>query len=244
MVRQQAQPRDQRKEVGMALLDRNSLFTTIDRVNQALFDGTSLTDAEKTGVARWIAGLRGLPGSYAGMFAPVTGDRPADVRSFTGERLISRARTRHVLGEEACRLLVLLDVPDPGVQDALSRAAAGMIEWLRRFESDGHAAGLFCCGTCSGAYWRHVAAGGLDRNEERLSAAVRDLKASRTGDSHWGRFPFYYTLLALNEMGTSGALEEMRYAGPVLERYVRTSSGRDAYSRRKRALATKILEKL
>jgi hypothetical protein len=178
------------------------------------------------------------------MFAPVTGDRLTDVRSFTGERLISRVRTRHVLGEEACRLLVLLNVPDLEVQDALSRATAAMIEWLRGFESEGHAAGLFCCGTCSVAYWRHVAAGGLDRNEERLSAAVRDLKASRTGDSHWGRFPFYYTLLALSEMGTRGALEEMRYAGPVLERYVRTSSGKDGYSQRKRVLARKILKRL
>jgi hypothetical protein len=228
----------------MSLLDRTSLSATIDNVNQALLDGRVLSAGEKSEVARWIAGRRGQPGSYAGMFAPTPGDRPAEVRAFTGEQLISRVRTRHVLGEEACRLLILLDVPDSAVKEALATATSSMIDWLRRSETGGRAQGLFCCGTCSPAYWRHVAAGGLDRREERLSAAVEDLKSKRTGDSRWSRFAFYYGLLALSEMDTRGALDEMRYAAPLLERYLKTPPLKDVYSVRKRRLAERVLGKV
>jgi len=227
----------------MSLLDTNSLSSTIDSVNQELFEGRTLSLAERTGIARWIAGLRGRPGAYAGMFAPTEFDHSSDVKTFTGERLVSRARTRHVLGEEACRMLILLDSPDQSVKEALKLATSSMVKRLAESETEGRVQGLFCCGTCSAAYWRHTAAGGLDRNEERLTAAIRVLSEHRAGDCHWRRFPFYYTVLALSGMDFNPAVEEMRYAAPALERCLRQTTGEDMYSVRRRRLAEKVLAK-
>ncbi len=46
----------------------------------------------------------------------------------------------------------------------------------------------------------------------------RPLETNRTGDGRWNRLPFHYTLIALSETSIDLALDEMRYAAPVLER--------------------------
>ncbi len=85
--------------------------------------------------------------------------------------------------------------------------------------------------------------GGLDRNEERLAAGMEALKSYRDGSSRWRRFPFYYTLLALSEMDPKSVLDEMRYAAPTLERYLKRSSGESKYSKRRRITSEQILKK-
>jgi hypothetical protein len=71
---------------------------------------------------------------------------------------------------------------------------------------------------------------------------VRELKLLRTGDGRWRRFPFYYTVLALHEMNVKPALDELRYAAPVLERSLKRASG-DKYAARRRTLAERVLAK-
>ena len=85
--------------------------------------------------------------------------------------------------------------------------------------------------------------GGLDRNEERLAAGMVALGAHRTGDGHWRRFPFYYTLMALSEVNLRPALDEMRYAAPLLERYVKKRVSDSRFSERRRIIAERILAK-
>ena len=162
---------------------------------------------------------------------------------FTGEPVKSRAGIRHDLGEESCRALILLGVGDRKVKEALAAATSAIMAQVRQFETDGNARGVYCCGMCSVAYWRHMAAGGLDRNEERLTAGMEALKASRTGGARWKRFPFHYTLLALSEMDIRPALEEMRYVAPALERYLKSSTDGGEYSRRRRLLCQRVLSK-
>jgi len=227
----------------MVTMNTESLAETLDAVNDAFFYERILAESKRKEVAKWIAEMRGKPGSYAGMFAPTTIDRSNGVKVFTGEMIRSGAGIGHVLGEEACRALILLGVADTTIKGALDRATDGMLRRLRQTENAGKVHGIYCCGLCSVAYWRHVIVGGLDRNEERLAAAMKALKAHRTGDGHWRRFPFYYTLLALSQMDLKPAVDEMRYAAPVLERYVRRTTRDSKFPERRRVISERVLVK-
>ena len=118
----------------MKVLDKASLASTFNSVNHAMLFGEEVGARERLATARWIAGRRGLPGAYAGMFAPTESDE--SYRLFTGER-VAHAAARHIAGEEACRALRLLDVDDRDVVEALEGASASMAERLRRNESPG-----------------------------------------------------------------------------------------------------------
>jgi hypothetical protein len=70
---------------------------------------------------------------------------------------------------------------------------------------------------------------------------MEHLKEHRDGRGRWGRFPFYYTLLALTEIPGGPATAEMRYAAPGLERMLKRSGRADGFDRRRRAVAERIL---
>ena len=225
----------------MIVVNTESLAETLNAVNDALFYERRLTDRNRKELARWIARRRGRPGSYAGMFAPTDKDLRNGVRVYTGELVRSGAAIRHVLGEEACRALILLGADDAGVKDALDRATHGMLQRLRQTEGTTKVHGMYCCGICSVAYWRNVMVGGLDRNEERLTAGMVALRARRSSDGRWRRFPFYYTLLALSELDVRLAVDEMRHAAPLLQRYVRRKIVKAKFSERRRIICERIL---
>ena len=227
----------------MVTVNTESLGKTLDAVNDALFYGRRLTERNRAKLAGWIAQRRGKPGSYAGMFAPTDEDLCHGVRVYTGEMVKSGAAIRHILGEEACRALILLDVRDSTIREALEQATGGMLRRLGKTEDSDKVHGMYCCGICSVAYWRNVMVAGLDRNEERLTAGMAALRAHRTDDGRWRRFPFYYTLLALSEMNLRPALNEMRYAAPLLERYVRKKVLDSRFSERRHIICQRILAK-
>ena len=185
-----------------------------------------------------------MPGSYAGMFAATQRDVKEGMTVFTGEKVRSGAATRHILGEEACRALILLDVPLASVRDALKRASAGMIPRLR--QASGRPSvipGTYCCGICTCSLWRHLAVGGLEKGEQWLAAGMKALKQHRTGDGKWRRFPFYYTLLALSEIALPTAIEEMRYAAPACEQGLKRCRSEDKFVQRRRLLLERVLAK-
>jgi hypothetical protein len=129
------------------------------------------------------------------------------------------------------------------VKEALEKANGGMLRRLRQTEDSDKVHGMYCCGICSVAYWRNVMVAGLDRNEERLTAGMAALRARRTDDGRWRRFPFYYTLLALSEMNLGPALDEMRYTAPLLERYVKKKVTDSRFSERRHIICERILAK-
>jgi hypothetical protein len=230
------------------LINRQSLAETLDAIDEALFFGRPLPKPQRAEAARWIASRQGLPGSYCGMFAPTARDFRKGIRLFTGERFATRAGSAHVLGEEACRALILLGAPGKEVRRALAAAGAGIAARLAGSEQREASAGRpflgkYCCGKCSVALWRHLAAGGLKAVRPRswLAAGVKGLKASRDGRGRWKGYPFHYTLLALSEMPLPAAAAEMRYAAPALERALRRAARDGKYARRRRALAERIL---
>jgi len=219
----------------MNIVNQDSLSLTLDAVNEAFFYNEPLTRLQKEQVAEWIAGRQGKPGSYANMFAPTEFDLKEGARLFTGERVQSGAATRHILGEEACRVLIQMDVSITGVREALERASLGMMGRLTP-ES-----GTYCCGKCTAALWRHLVAGGLEDPQHRLETGLVFLKTRRDGKGRWRNFPFYYTLLVLSEIDSPSATEEMRYASKVCERYLRRSSPENEITRRRRTLIERIL---
>ena len=94
----------------MGLVKTSSLAATLDAVNEATFFDRLPAKAQRREAARWIAARQGLRGSYAGMFAPTEKDFTGGIRLFTGERIATGAGVGHILGEEACRALWVLDV--------------------------------------------------------------------------------------------------------------------------------------
>ena len=127
----------------MKVLNTRSLAGTLDAFGEALFFGRRVPRSEVHRVAEWLATRRGLPGSYAGMFAPTPRDLARGIRLFTGERISSGAATGHILGEEACRALLLLDADVPAARVALAVATRSMDNRLRQSESGRGRRGFF-----------------------------------------------------------------------------------------------------
>jgi len=222
----------------MRLVDGNSLALTLDAINDALFFGRPIPRPARVAAATWIAARQGLDGSYASMFAPAEADF-MEARLFTGETIASRAATGHILGEEGIRALQLLGVKTPEVRAALARAKEGMEG--RVTDSASGPWGMYCCGTCSCAYWRNLAVGGLQRAEARLAQGMKQMKARRLGTGKWRTFPFFYAVLALTEIDLPGARAELRHAAPVLEGYLRRAATDSTTSQRRHAIAERAL---
>ena len=224
------------------LLNPHSLCLTLDSVSEALFFKEQIPESQRIAVAKWIARRQGLPGAYADMFAPAEADARG-IHLFTGEAIRSRAGIAHILGEECCRVLVLLGVKDRQVEDSLARAVRGFSARLAESETRGYSPGLYCCGTCSAAYWRNLAIGLLPRAEERLRLGLAKLKCARAGAGKWGRFPFFYTCLALTEIGPDLAKGEMQYAAAYWQRNLkRRSLAEGQTSKRRAAVGQRLLE--
>jgi len=220
----------------------NSLAALVDRVEQKRYFGPRIPARELLAAERQIASRQGLPGSYAGMFAPTRLDFRRGMRVFTGEAVRSGAATAHILGEECCRLLLKLGVKDRLVSAALARAEAGMQERLNPAERI-HArnVGFYCCGICTVSLWRHLAAGGLDSPAPRFRDGLRVLASCRSDSSRWNRFPFFYTLLALTEIELPEARKELRWAAPAAERSLKTLRGAGRFPKRRRAVLEQAL---
>ena len=227
------------------LIDRSSLSQTVDAINGTHFEGRALAASERRRAARWIAARQGLPGAYGGTFSGFPAERSAGIVLFTGERIAS-ASARHILGEEASRVLRHLRVRDPDVTRALEAADDGLLRCLGRAAEDPRKTnpGLYCCGKCSVGLWRNLLAGGLNRQEERLRCGTLHLRSVRDGDHGWSRFPFWYTVLALSEMESGEAKAELKHAAPALQRAASRAVPSALYARRRHELAVRSLNRL
>jgi hypothetical protein len=224
------------------VLHRQSLWLTLDSVSESLFFKEPIPKSQRIAVARWIAARQGLPGSYADMFAPTEEDT-LGIHLFTGEAVRTRAGVAHILGEECCRVLFLLDVEDQPVKDSLNRAVLGLAARIDESVKRGHSPGMYCCGPCSVAYWRNLATGLLPQAEERLRQGLNELKQLRSGNGKWRRFPFYYTCLALTELGPELARDEMQYVAlNWRNKLKRLSLAASSVARRRAAVGQRLLE--
>lgn len=230
--------------MGRQLVHPDSLSETVDAVAEVIAADIKISAGERKAVARWIASRQGLPGAYADTYAGFEGERQRGIRLFTGER-VSSASARHILGQEACRVLRQLDVRDTFVQKSLELATEGLLKCLSRAAADPRSTnpGTYCCGKCTVGLWRHLAVGGLDRQEERLKKGLQSLRPRRDGKGGWQTFPFWYTVLLLSEVDLQTAKAELRYAAPALERAARRSAS-TRYADRRRLIASRALASL
>jgi hypothetical protein len=225
----------------MKLLHANSLASTLDAFDELLFMGRSVPKVEKKSLVRWLASRQGLPGAYRGMFAPTQKDYRRGIKLFTGEKVTSGAAIGHILGEEASRVLIMLDGSLPEAREALKKSNKGMIKALMSCDTSTRVRGFYCCGTCTAALWRHLAVGGLSKSKRRLVDGLRVLKRYRDGTGKWRRFPFYYTLLALSEIDRKLAANEIHYVAPGCERLIKRYKAKGKIAQRRKILLERIL---
>jgi hypothetical protein len=216
------------------ILDSTSLVKTLDNINDKFLFGETITQAEGLEAARWIVSQQGEKGSYRGMAAPTPSDFEKGIRLFTGERLLS-ASARHIMGQEAARATWLLGNQDPIVGDTYHRAAG----WMQEAPDFEHS-GTYCCGRCTLAFWRHFWVGDFQNKEALITKGLQIMTDLRLGDGKWRRFPFFYAVYTLHDLDLEPALEELKYARPVMEKYLKNSRA-DVYSKRRVAIITQIL---
>ncbi len=225
----------------MKIVDTDSLFRTLDNLNQMFLFKENISGSERAKAAHWITGRQGLIGAYAGMFAPTDSDFKG-IRLFTGDYLNSKASIGHILGEESIRALYLLKVNDSKTIDALSKATSGINTILKRnYKAGNYAEGTFCCGKCTVALWRNLSAEGVRKNKKYFESGFRYLKSMRDEKGRYKRFPFFYTMLALSDIDLPQSKEEIRYASEVLRRFARRKVNNDLYENRKIEISKRAL---
>ena len=220
-----------------------TLSDAVDLLADAQFYGRKLPSAEQARAVGLITSRQGGEGAYAGSFALTKAERAAGIRVFTGE-LMTSASARHIIGEECCRVLRGLKDAEPEAKKAVKNAEAAMASrFIRVIDELGHP-GTFCCGKCTAALWRNIAAGSFDRRDERLKSGVARLKKWRDGKGGWNRYPFHYTLLALTEIGPEIAGDELRYAAEACRRRLKRKPGKSQQARRRHDVMTRALDLL
>jgi len=175
----------------------------------------------------WVLARQGLPRSYFNLFMPTNQDLSQGVRLLTGERMLSDAGTRHVLGEEALRAVIVWKL---GSSLAVKQALKGFNDLLEA----GAKSGGWCCCTCTMAFLRALAMVKPDRWDGILEKGINRIKKARTANGRWRGFPFYYMLLTLSEMDTPSALDELRHASKIAERLLKRYRRDDRTSRFRR----------
>jgi hypothetical protein len=239
------------KEDGSAqpsLVNPQSLWATIDAIDDAFFHNRPLTLQQRKEAATFIAARQGKPGSYGGMFGPVEQEESKGLRVFTGESVNSWAGSAHILGHETCRTLLQLDVRTAGVQPALDRAEERFLADLPKHlkpagSADGYRfPGILCCPKCTCSVWRHLQARGGAQEQAVIEAGLKLMKTYRDTEGAWRVWPLRYSLLALSEMRTPAAIAEMKYAARRCElELAKRLSKTSVHSQRWRVVLERVL---
>lgn len=225
----------------MTLLNKQSLAVTVDNVNDALFYGKKIPKKEAGDVIEWVSTRIDTEYSYSRSFGVTRKDMISKVYTFTGERISSCVSMRHIMAEEACRVLIQLSDITGIKVNALESSNAEFMKCLKESESAGKPIGTYCCGPCTVGLWRQLAAGGLPEYSKNLPEGIKVLHHYRDGAGRWGRFPFFYTLLVLSEIDHPLARKEIVYVQPVCERILNRLRNDNKFSKRKRELLLRIL---
>jgi len=209
------------------ILVPESLQETLWRLEEVRQGFRTKSAAHVQEALEWVLSRQGLHGSYFNLFMPTNQDLSQDVRLLTGERMLSNAGTRHVLGEEALRTVIVWKLrSSPAVKQAL--------ESFNDLLEAGAKSGSWCCYTCTTAFLRTLAVTKPNRWDRILEKGLDGIKKARTADGRWHGFPFYYMLLTLSEMDTPSARAELRHASKIAERLLKRYRGDDRISRFRR----------
>ncbi len=203
------------------------LQETLWRLEEVRQGFRSKSTADVQEALEWVLTRQGLHRSYCNLFMPTNQDLSHGLRLLTGERMLSDAGTRHVLGEEALRTVIVWELRS---SSAVKQALKGFNDLLEA----GAKGGSWCCYTCTSAFLRTLAVTKPDKWDRILEKGLNRIKKARTPNGKWHGFPFYYTLLTLSEMDTPSARAELRHAGKTAEKLLKRYRSDDRISRFRR----------
>ena len=209
------------------ILVTESLQETLWRLEEVHQEFRSKSAAHVQEALQWVLARQGLQRSYFNLFMPMNQDLSQGVRLLTGERMLSNAGNRHVLGEEALRTVIVWKLRS---SLAVKQALKGFNDLLEAGAKSGH----WCCYTCTTVFLRTLAVVKPDRWDGILEKGINRIKKARTANGRWRGFPFYYMLLTLSEMDTSSARDELRHASKIAERLLKRYHNDDRISRFRR----------
>lgn len=226
----------------MILLNKTSLAQTIDNVNEAFFYRKKISKSEANDITRWICSRFNTEYSYNGSFGLTSKDMKSKIYTFTGERLSSPASLRHIMAEEASRVLIQLSEITGKKINELEQSSQRLIKNIKYSWTEGKPIGTFCCGPCTVGLWRHMSVGGFGSYSKNLPKGIEVLEKYKDKSGTWGRFPFYYTLLALSEVNHPAARKEIEYALPKIEKKLSRLKNTGKFTQRRKDLLQRLMK--
>jgi hypothetical protein len=196
------------------LLVPESLQETVYRLEEVRQGFRKGSDTEIQEALVWVLGRQGLKESYRKLFAPTEKDLSKGVQMISGERYPGRGLlTRHILGEEALRAVVLWNRKS---HPMAMKALDGFGEMVKS-----HPNGFYCCYNCAVPFLRTLSVVKPNGWDEILNNGIGHIKKRRVSNGRWRGFPFYYTSLALSEMDVPSAKDELKHAGKTAQNLIK-----------------------
>jgi len=205
------------------ILVSDSLQETLWRLEEVRKGFRRKSDTYVKEALEWVLSRQGLEGSYRNLFLPTSQDLAQGAHLPTGERIKTNAATRHILGEEALRTLIVWNLES---SKPIKEATKGFNQIIER----GGKSGRYCCYNCTIAFLRTLAVTKTNARDEILEKGLDKIKKAQLSDGQWHGFPFYYTLLFLSELDSPEAENELKHAKKAAERLLKYYSGSDRTS--------------
>jgi hypothetical protein len=213
------------------------LVDAVSDANGALcFDETAF-DSDL--LVEWLLGRQVRVGRSTGLFQP-TDDDYAERRLPTGERLKTKLATVHVVSQEAARILHILAAEEPLIANAVALTATRLSETCYGLQ---HCTIGECAASFAG-YIRFLWTVFGDAAVPEITWRLRTLSEHRDGNGRWKRFPPYYTMLVLSEMGLPAAQDELTYAKTLWSPGTRTAPVEEPYAERRSRLLAAVQARL
>ncbi len=212
-----------------SVLVKDSLAETLWRLEEVRMGFAVVPRKEVNEALDWVQERQGIEGAYSvnghKFFAPAERDKKK-VELITGEKFDSTGGTDHILGQEALRALILWGRGEENETQEALKALFSLLEVEQDFGTP-RESGYFCCAKCSVSMLKTISVVKTDDWEETLEEGINKINQNRDDDGRWGKYPFYYTLLALSEIENESAIGELRYAAENNENLLKRYEGKD-----------------
>jgi hypothetical protein len=216
-----------------------SLVDIVDRINEIEQDGEFLSASQRSEILHTLFQFYSSNTKYLGFDIPSI-DFLNGGRLFTGERLYTQLGINTVLSLEICRIMMILDKNQPDIKQILNMVNKRLLS--KCYVKDNCITGE--CAHALLAFWRYlIASDWADRND-RINTMVGLLNTNRDGNGRWNHFPFYYTLMVLQETHTELAKQELDYAQSACEHSLPYVSVQEPYKHRRKHILEGCLNAL
>jgi hypothetical protein len=207
------------------VLVEESLHETLYRLQEAHYGLRPYTPGQIRGALDWLES-RQDPHSTRLAFQRTDYDRQVTggYRAASGEhvkiRYVKLPTGEGTWNSAVQSIRLLLNWEEPAAE-IMQRAKTSFLE---TYPFPHAAPGRFCCARCNAVYQPTLKLVDRARYEAQEEAFVEVLHRDRTDGARWKQHPFYYTILALDEIGTQPAKEELHYVAhrirpSLLKRY-------------------------